>query len=183
MQTEEKVHCACGCGEEISVVDKWGRRRTYVIGHNRKKKVDRTPVRCACGCGEMLIPFDSEGRKRIFLPNHYRKYFGSDATNWSRQKRYRDRNQEKVRDSKKAYYRARKLKAMEIMGSKCNHCGLLYTGTNAPVFEFHHTDPAIKEDGVSRLLINKAWSKTLEELAKCVLLCANCHNQYHGGEW
>lgn len=183
MRFEEKVLCSCGCGSEIPAISKWGKRLSYVVGHNRRKKVDRTPVPCACGCGNMIVPVDSEGRVRKFLPSHYRKYYGKEATDWAKEKRYREKNPEKVRDAKKAYYRARKIKAMAIMGNKCAHCGIEYMGTNAPVFEFHHTDPSIKEDGVSRLLINKAWSKTLEELAKCVLLCANCHNQYHGGQW
>lgn len=72
---------------------------------------------------------------------------------------------------------------MALLGNVCKHCGLVYNGLNAPVFEFHHEDPEFKEIGITRILTNRAWNKVLEELAKCILVCANCHNQHHGGKW
>lgn len=44
--------------------------------------------------------------------------------------------------------------------------------------EFHHLDPSKKEDLVSNI---KVLSKTLEEIAKCVLVCRNCHVKAHKG--
>jgi hypothetical protein len=144
----------------------------------------RAQIQCACGCGEWISPVDRYDRPRRFVSGHNgRKYAGEDATRWATEKRYRQKNPEKIRETKRNYYRARKLKAMEIMGNRCAHCNIAYNGKNSPIFEFHHLDPSIKEAGVTRLLTNRAWSETLDELKKCVLICANCHNQYHGGEW
>jgi len=35
---EEKVLCACGCGQFISKYNRWGRKRIFVHGHNRRGK-------------------------------------------------------------------------------------------------------------------------------------------------
>lgn len=48
--------------------------------------------------------------------------------------------------------------------------------------DFHHLDPSTKEDAVANL-IGKAHSieKIKKEIAKCVVLCANCHRKLHAG--
>lgn len=149
-----------------------------------KKRSEAPLVQCACGCGKELKSVDNYGRPAAYIAGHNgRKFEGKEATNWARQKRYREKNPDTIRDAKRNYYRARKLKAMALLGSKCKLCGIEYDGKNAPIFEFHHTDPAEKDDGVTRMLTNQAWSKTVEEINKCVLICANCHNKTHGGEW
>lgn len=141
-------------------------------------------IACACGCGEMLKSVDSYGRPATYINGHNgRMYEGKEATKWGIQKRYRKNNPDKIRDAKRDYYRARKLKAMAHMGNKCMHFGIPYDGKNAPIFEFHHSDPNEKEIGVTRILTNWTWEKVLEEMKKCVLICANCHNKHHGGEW
>lgn len=84
---------------------------------------------------------------------------------------------------KRDHYRRRKLKAMAFLGNKCADCGVAYDGTNAPIFEFDHINPVDKEVGITRIMSNYAWEKALLELAKCQLLCANCHNLKHGGTW
>jgi hypothetical protein len=47
--------------------------------------------------------------------------------------------------------------------------------------EFHHLDPKAKEFAISHDGITRSWSKIQAELAKCVLLCANCHRETHTG--
>ena len=150
-----------------------------------KKKRDEAPIiKCACGCGQELKSMDKYARPVSYISGHNgRKFEGKDSTRWAAQKRYREKNPDAIRDAKRNYYRARKLKAMALLGSKCKFCDIEYDGKNAPIFEFHHTDPAIKDNGVTRMLTNQAWSKTVEEIKKCVLICANCHNKTHGGEW
>lgn len=149
------------------------------------KKYKEAPfIKCACGCDVKIKSMDKYGRSKTFISGHNsKKYIGKDATIFASNKRWKKKNPEIIRDNKKAYYRKRKLMAMDIMGNKCNLCSKKYNGKNAPIFEFHHIDPAKKEYGITRMLINKAWIKTLEELKQCILVCANCHNQYHGGIW
>ena len=59
---------------------------------------------------------------------------------------------------------------------KCAKCG----DSRGYVLDFHHKDPSVKEDTVSRLVSNNApLSKIKEEIDKCVVLCANCHREFH----
>ena len=48
---------------------------------------------------------------------------------------------------------------------------------------FHHANPAEKELDVSNAIAN-GWSRTriLREIAKCHVLCANCHLKRHWEE-
>lgn len=141
-------------------------------------------VECACGCNGTLPKYDAYKRERKFINGHNRrKYYGDDATNWAREKRWRTKRPDIVRRNKRDFYHKRKLMAMECLGNKCSSCNLEYNGRNAPVFDFHHTDPEGKEIGVSRIVSNRTWKKVKLELDKCVLLCRNCHSQLHGGEW
>lgn len=60
-----------------------------------------------------------------------------------------------------------KLKA----GNKCNLCGF-----NAhPILEWHHIESHLKEACIARMPIYKQ----AEEVAKCILLCKNCHGIAH----
>lgn len=152
--------------------------------HFDKKRNAAPMIKCACGCGEELKSIDKYGREATFINGHNkRKYEITDNPKWENQKRYRQNNPDKIREYKKGYYRARKLKAMKVMGNKCVHCEIVHDGKNAPIFEFHHLDPSQKDNGITRMLTNNAWATVLLELEKCILLCANCHNKVHGGEW
>jgi predicted HNH restriction endonuclease len=43
------------------------------------------------------------------------------------------------------------------------------------VFEWHHVDPTQKERLVSEMLNRWSLPSIKKEIAKCILLCANCH--------
>jgi hypothetical protein len=63
--------------------------------------------------------------------------------------------------------------------SECAVCGL--NGKDCPwLLDFHHTDPANKENSIS-YLVNNGYSKKriLSEIEKCEVLCANHHRQHH----
>jgi hypothetical protein len=48
--------------------------------------------------------------------------------------------------------------------------------------DFHHIDPSTKVDEVSRLLAGRFSTKSIiEEMHKCVILCACCHRLFHDG--
>lgn len=63
------------------------------------------------------------------------------------------------------------------LGGKCCNCGYSrYNGALEP----HHIEPSKKEFAFGSILANpKKWSSIVEELRKCVLLCANCHRELH----
>lgn len=60
-----------------------------------------------------------------------------------------------------------------IGGKPCSRCGTLENT------EIHHRDPSAKES--HRIW---SWSETRirEELAKCDILCRNCHMEHHRAE-
>ena len=71
-----------------------------------------------------------------------------------------------------------KRRAVAAAGGACVGCGF-----RDPIdaLEFHHLDPRTKEFGISTEGIPRRWDKIEAELAKCVLLCANCHREVHAG--
>ncbi|HEY6204094.1 MAG TPA: hypothetical protein VI056_13775 [Candidatus Limnocylindria bacterium] len=76
--------------------------------------------------------------------------------------------------------RRRKLKARAVsaLGGRCEGCT---QGYESAIFEFHHRDGATKEFGISENGLIRGWEEVASELAKCVLLCANCHREVHAG--
>jgi hypothetical protein len=58
---------------------------------------------------------------------------------------------------------------------KCNRCD----ETHPACLQFHHTNPSEKEALVSQLVSNCNKAKILKEIAKCEVLCANCHAKHH----
>ena len=38
--SSEIIECKCGCGEKLHMLDKWGRKREYISGHNGRKYSD-----------------------------------------------------------------------------------------------------------------------------------------------
>ncbi len=71
-----------------------------------------------------------------------------------------------------------KRRAIALLGGSCAGCGAVVP---APVFEFHHRDGRTKDFAISHDGITRRWEKIEAELAKCVLLCANCHREVHAG--
>ena len=62
---------------------------------------------------------------------------------------------------------------------ECYKCG----ESHVSCMDFHHRDPKEKEIGISQIFI-KGWGKEriLEEIAKCDVLCSNCHRKLHYDE-
>lgn len=78
----------------------------------------------------------------------------------------------------KGLYRKKEL--IDMKGGKCSTCG--YNKSYAAL-TFHHRDPTVKELKLDiRGLSNRKWSKILEELDKCDLVCFNCHMEIHHGK-
>jgi hypothetical protein len=61
----------------------------------------------------------------------------------------------------------------------CRRCGEDHPGC----LQFHHRDPREKEMSVANA-IRREWSRAriLREIAKCEVLCANCHAKHHARE-
>lgn len=74
--------------------------------------------------------------------------------------------------------RGTKVRAVALMGGTCHGCG---RDGPAAVFDFHHVDATTKSFGIGQDGIPRRWSRVVAELAKCVMLCANCHREIHAG--
>lgn len=85
------------------------------------------------------------------------------------------KNSERV----KKWRKTTKQRMIDAFGGKCGICG--YCKCNEAL-EFHHLDPSIKEFSFGSLRANiKGWATIVEELRKCIMVCANCHREIHNG--
>ncbi len=51
---------------------------------------------------------------------------------------------------------------------------------NDPVcLDLHHLDPTTKDKGISSIVGRRTWDRIMEEAAKCIVICANCHRKLH----
>ena len=81
------------------------------------------------------------------------------------------------------YNHTRLAKKREFIQNYKLERGCRFCGYNAhPVaLELNHIDPSTKKYNISKQLISISMPKLLEELEKCEVLCANCH-QIHTHE-
>jgi transposase len=71
-----------------------------------------------------------------------------------------------------------KLTLVEEAGGRCVLCGY---GRCAAALHFHHVDPETKEFHISMHGVTRSLARARAEMAKCVLLCANCHAEVEVG--
>ena len=64
------------------------------------------------------------------------------------------------------------------LGDKCDKCGIEHNGRNTVIFDFHHKVPSTKDADWTRM---RKWGldRIRNEIAKCLLLCSNCHRLVH----
>ena len=62
---------------------------------------------------------------------------------------------------------------------KCSHCGASHP--SGVIIDFHHVDRTDKKN-VSSLIKNSRFAAAMEEVKKCIPLCANCHRILHWEE-
>tara|TARA_R110000744_G_C19065136_1_gene529432 strand:- start:101 stop:547 length:447 start_codon:yes stop_codon:yes gene_type:complete len=78
-----------------------------------------------------------------------------------------------------SWRKRRKVEFVNQLGGGCKVCGYKRC---VEALQFHHIDPEIKSFSITSALANPKKKELIqEELKKCVLLCANCHSEYHSG--
>ena len=98
--------------------------------------------------------------------------------NWSEKKKNKRRSMCKrcqVKHLKDVYKRKQKVVDEIKEQSGCKKCG----DKRSYVLDFHHLDPTIKEMPISAMLNSCNIENILREIEKCVVLCANCHREFH----
>lgn len=73
--------------------------------------------------------------------------------------------------------RRNKIELVKYKGGKCEICGY---DKCIDALEFHHLNPSEKEFTISGK--SYALSHLIEEVNKCMLVCANCHHEIHSKE-
>jgi DNA-directed RNA polymerase subunit RPC12/RpoP len=76
--------------------------------------------------------------------------------------------------------RRRKVKELLVAeaGGRCALCGY---DRCVRALAFHHLDPLTKRFGLAAGGLARSLAESREEVAKCVLLCANCHAEVEAG--
>jgi|SaaInlStandDraft_2_1057019.scaffolds.fasta_scaffold224999_1 hypothetical protein len=92
-------------------------------------------------------------------------------------KRHYERNKQPYKDRTKANKIRLRAWLKEYKETICcEKCG----EGRPPTLDFHHLDPTEKDHNISHM-ITKGGSedKILEEIQKCIVVCANCHRMIH----
>jgi hypothetical protein len=113
---------------------------------------------CCIICGESL-----RGKQRIFCS----RYCKNRHTNYHHQSYSKQLERGRIR----------KIKLVQKLGGHCVTCGY---ARNLAALEFHHREPNSKNFQLdTRSLANRVWRDVEIEAEKCLLLCSNCHAEYH----
>lgn len=111
------------------------------------------------------MPFKDESVRKSKHKEYSRKYY--------------EANKEKHKALSKANKAVGKARWAIFKASlKCTQCGF----NHPAALDFHHVDPSEKENLVSKLVSNGCFAAAMEEVQKCVVLCANCHRVHHANE-
>lgn len=71
----------------------------------------------------------------------------------------------------------KKLLQLKAEIGSCQKCGY---NKHSEILQFHHRDPKNKKDNISNLSRGTYnWSHFEKEIAKCDLICPNCHYWFH----
>ncbi len=84
-------------------------------------------------------------------------------------------NKEKMKSQSVIWKKNQREKINEYKDSlNCLKCGEKRNW----LLDFHHIDPSKKDFQISQGEA-KGWDKILKEIKKCVVLCSNCHRDFH----
>lgn len=159
---------------------------------------DSTPL-CACGCGQPVMKFQSScaarGQKKgeygTWLRGHYRRAVPA-RNNAERLRDYRRSrgsqpkfvyltDQERLEAKRArdiARYQRKREQFDEFMKVRvCEQCGA--SDKEVPRLEWHHRDPETKTANVANMVNTHRWARIMAEVAKCKLLCPECHKRAH----
>ena len=123
-------------------------------------------------------------RKREQKRAQGKRYYEKHKDNINKKNRNRYKNDKVYREKKLEQLNAKRNQKIEYarnlkLGYGCCLCGYDRCGDS---LEFHHVNPEDKGREISQLL-RGSWNiyYLKMELAKCVILCSNCHREYHAG--
>jgi hypothetical protein len=89
-------------------------------------------------------------------------------------KRHYEANKATYMARNKVYAKAMKAEIDGLKSRPCVDCGVRYPPY---IMDFDHLPDAVKVLDVARMRLTNARRKVLEEIAKCEVVCANCHRE------
>ena len=122
---------------------------------------------------------ESEFAKRTFKKSVGTQGNCKKCSNANRAIYYKNNREQQVR-VRKEYRQNNRIWFDEYKSTlKCKEC----PENNPACLDFHHRDPSKKEVTLGDA-VRMGWSKerTLKEIEKCDVLCANCHRKLHYNE-
>lgn len=98
------------------------------------------------------------------------KYYKMKSGEWQAERKRKSKlaNKLKLDQSRQIIQQAKEC-GCKICGEKSFCC-----------LDFHHLNPEAKDYNVSELR-NHLPEQLINEISKCIVLCANCHRKYHAG--
>lgn len=91
----------------------------------------------------------------------------------------KQRHIENVELYKQKYKQEVKTYVSSLKQAGCSKC----SEKHPACLEFHHLDPSQKEFEISTAMANNlSLVRIKSEIAKCIILCANCHRKLHWEE-
>lgn len=154
---------------------RWTKKETEYLKENYSKNPEIWDIR------ENL-------NKSIKAIHHKAARLGISRKNFSKRKKmrksrslidkdYYNKNKKEIYKRKKERIDKKRKELKMLLGGKCSICGY---NKCINALEFHH-DKGKKEEVLSILIKDYSKQKSLKEIRKCILLCANCHRELHAG--
>lgn len=139
------------------------KNRSKIVEYDRKYREDH---RTACNEASNKYYHRNKGQILAKAAEHKDEKYAYDKV--YREITVVERTAAKKRDHE--HHKERLREARAHLGGKCNHCG----NTDMRVMHFDHIIPATKECAIGKIT-GCCDAKFWAEVAKCQLLCANCH--------
>ena len=112
------------------------------------------------------MPYKDPAKREAMARVYKARWYAKNKTLTKVRSRENKRKQKQVWDAFKA-------------SQTCSHCGTSHS--SGVIIDFHHVDRTDKQS-VSLLIKNARFAAAIEEVKKCIPLCANCHRILHWEE-
>ncbi len=98
-------------------------------------------------------------------------------------KLYREKNKDIIHDKQQIYMKKNRDLWLDIIKNfKMDFCSICGYSKCFEAIEFHHkkgTDKINKTNGIAGYLKRPPRKERIDELKKCISVCANCHREIH----
>lgn len=116
--------------------------------------------------------YREKNREKI---NEYYRLWNKTEKGQAIKKRYAEKNKDQIRKKSKA---KRAENTLWFLGYKKTLRCKICLENNPYCLDFHHIDPSNKKYAISKIR-SKSKNIVMNEVEKCIVLCANCHRKEH----